>query len=70
MKYGITYSVFDGEEWLEHSLNCVRPLVDYISVVYQNTSNWGIENDNPGIMKFLKSLNLIIPITENTQIIF
>jgi len=41
MKLGCAYNIFDGEEMLIHSLNNLRPMVDYICVVYQTTSNFG-----------------------------
>jgi len=41
MKIGISYNLFDGEELLEDSIRSIRPHVDYISVVYQETSNFG-----------------------------
>lgn len=41
MKLGVSFNVFDGEELLESSINCIRHLVDYISVVYQTESNFG-----------------------------
>lgn len=41
MKIGVSYNIFDGEELLEGSIKCIRDQVDYISVVYQTTSNIG-----------------------------
>lgn len=41
MKVGVSYNVFDGEELLEASINCIRSNVQHISVVYQITSNFG-----------------------------
>lgn len=41
MKLGVSYNIFDGEELLEGSIKCIRDQVDYISVVYQTTSNFG-----------------------------
>lgn len=46
MKLGCAYNIFDGEEMLIHSLNNLRPMVDYIVVVYQTTSNFGNKNEN------------------------
>lgn len=40
-KLGIAYNVFDGEELLEASIKSVRPEAEYITVVYQLTSNFG-----------------------------
>ena len=41
LKWGISYSVFDGEELLEDSLKSVRNNADYINVVYQMKSWYG-----------------------------
>ncbi len=41
MKLGISYNIFDGEELLENSIRSIRENVDYISVVYQEISNFG-----------------------------
>jgi hypothetical protein len=41
MKLGISYNLFDGEELLEGSIKQIRQHVDYVSVVYQTTSNFG-----------------------------
>lgn len=41
MKLGVSYNIFDGEELLEGSIKQIRDQVDYISVVYQTTSNFG-----------------------------
>lgn len=35
IKLGATYNVFDGEELLEASIASIRPLVQYVCVVYQ-----------------------------------
>ena len=43
MKLGCSYNIFDGEELLKDSILSVRENVDYISVVYQVTSNHGNE---------------------------
>lgn len=40
-KYGVSYNLFDGEELLESSIKSIRDNVDYVSVVYQTTSNFG-----------------------------
>ena len=42
MKLGVSYNVFDGEELLEYSIRSVRENVDYVSVVYQTVSNYGL----------------------------
>lgn len=40
-KLGVSYNIFDGEELLEGSIKQIRDQVEYISVVYQTTSNFG-----------------------------
>lgn len=40
-KIGVSYNLFDGEELLEGSIKCIRNNVNYISVIYQTTSNHG-----------------------------
>ncbi len=57
VRWGVSYSVFDGEELLEASLRCIRPQVDYINVVYQNISWYGEPSSQPLLPlleKFLK----------------
>ena len=60
MKLGVAYNIFDGEEMLIHSLKNLRPMVDFICVVYQTTSNFGNENPNlePTLKKY-KEMGLI-----------
>lgn len=41
MRLGVGYNVFDGEEWLEHSIKSIRDYADYIVVVYSIVSNNG-----------------------------
>lgn len=41
MKIGASYNIFDGTELLGKSIESIRSSVDYVSVVYQNTSNFG-----------------------------
>lgn len=43
-KLGVTYNLWDGEELLEQSIDCIRDNVDYISVIYQEISNFGERN--------------------------
>ena len=45
-KVGVVYNLFDGEELLEHSIMSIRPLVDYITIVYQVVSNFGEHNNS------------------------
>jgi ribosomal protein S17E len=56
MKLGVSYNVFDGEELLEGSIKSIRNSVDYISVVYQKTSNFG----NPCSDNLVNILNDLI----------
>jgi hypothetical protein len=55
MKLGVSYTIFDGEELLEGSINTIREHVDYISVVYQTVSNFGNESD-VNLLPLLKEL--------------
>lgn len=50
--WGVSYSVFDGEELLEDSIKSIRNQVDYINVVYQRHSWYG----NPADPKLLDLL--------------
>lgn len=54
-KWGVSYSVFDGEELLEASILSIRDSVDYINVVYQ-TKSWYGAPANKGLLPLLKSL--------------
>ena len=56
MKLGVAYNIFDGEEMLPHSLRNLRPMVDFICVVYQTTSNFG--NENPLLLEKLEMLQM------------
>lgn len=40
-RWGVSYSVFDGEELLEASIKSIRSQVDYINLVYQDISWYG-----------------------------
>lgn len=53
--WGMSYSVFDGEELLESSLKSVRGEVDYINVIYQTVSWYGNPAD-PGLLPLLLEL--------------
>jgi hypothetical protein len=46
MKLIAIYSVFDGEELLEFSIKSIKNCVDFVYVIYQTTSNFGIFNEN------------------------
>ena len=62
MKLGISYNIFDGEELLEDSIKSIKNKVDYISVVYQEISNFGNpcnEGFSTTLLEKLKSEGLI-----------
>lgn len=54
-KWGVSYSLFDGEELLEPSLLSIRDSVDYINVVYQKVS-WVGQEATENIEELLKNL--------------
>ena len=54
--WGVSYSVFDGEELLEDSIKSIRDNVDYINVVYQRHSWYG-NPAKPGLVKLLQRLH-------------
>lgn len=61
MKLGIAYNTFDGHELLEFALKAIRSEVDFVSVVYQNTSYFGKSADLwllPNLER-LKSIGLV-----------
>ncbi len=58
MKLGVSYNVFDGEELLRASIKSIRGQVDYVSVVYQTTSNFGSPCDE-GLVPLLNELKEI-----------
>ena len=55
IKFGISYSIFDGEELLEASIKQIRNLVDYINVVYQEVS-WNGKFKNHNLRNYLENL--------------
>lgn len=55
MKVGVSYNIFDAEEHLEGSIKQIRNCVDFISVVYQQTSNFG-DKCNPNLINLLNKL--------------
>jgi len=57
MKLGVSYNVFDGEELLEGSIKQIREHTDYISIVYQEVSNFG-NQCNPRLLDILNDLVL------------
>ena len=54
-KWGVSYSVFDGEELLEASIRSIRSSVDYINVVWQSISWYGAPA-NEGLLPLLLRL--------------
>ncbi len=54
-KWGVSYSVFDGEELLEASIKALRDEVDYVNVVYQ-TKSWYGNPASPDLLPFLQRL--------------
>ncbi len=44
--WGVSYSLFDGEELLEASLESIRSEVDYINVIYQDVSWYGVKRES------------------------
>lgn len=60
-KYSVSYNVFDGVELLEDSINQIRSVVDHISIVFQETSNWGnkLTQKEIDIVYDLKNRNII-----------
>ena len=75
MKLGISYNLFDGEELLKYSIKYIRNSVDYISVVYQEVSNFG-DKCTDELLPLLHRLNsagqidelyLYTPIVDNRQ---
>lgn len=61
IKLGVSYNVFDGVELLTKSIKSIRGSVDYISVVYQEISNFGnkLDSNSLELFKELKKNNLI-----------
>lgn len=68
MKLGVNYNLFDGEELLELSIKQIRNSVDFISVVYQNISNFGNKTDTDlsSFLEDLKTKKLVDKIFEYT----
>ncbi len=54
-KLGAAYNVFDGEELLWRSIESIRPVVQFVAVVYQTTSNFG-DAASPELMPTLQAL--------------
>lgn len=58
MKLGISYIVFEGEELLGHAIKAIRPVVDFVSVIYQTTSFYGLPA-HPELVHNLKQIKEI-----------
>jgi hypothetical protein len=54
-KFGVSYSVFDGEELLEASIRSIRSEVSYVNVVYQLIS-WRGNQAEENMLKTLKDI--------------
>ena len=54
-KFGVSYSVFDGEEILEASIRSIRNQAEYVNVVYQ-TISWRGNPADPALLKNLKTM--------------
>lgn len=61
MKLGVAYIVFDGVELLEHSIRQIRNQVDYIAVIYQEKSWFGMTHSKEDllILQNLQRLKLL-----------
>lgn len=61
MKLGVIFNVFDGMELFPYAVSSVRPHCDYITVIYQTTSNRGntTSTDVKGIIKNLLDFGMI-----------
>eukprot|EP01060_Flectonema_neradi_P027164 TRINITY_DN36796_c0_g1_i1.p1 TRINITY_DN36796_c0_g1~~TRINITY_DN36796_c0_g1_i1.p1 ORF type:complete len:319 (+),score=55.59 TRINITY_DN36796_c0_g1_i1:145-1101(+) len=55
IRLGACYNIFDGEELLESSIQSIRSEVDYVVVVYQIVSNFGV-SANDGLVEGLRDL--------------
>lgn len=54
-RFGVSYSVFDGEYLLEPNIRAIRSVVDYVNVVYQRHSWYG----NPAAENLLSYLQTL-----------
>lgn len=61
MKLSASINFFKGEELLLHTVHNIRPLVEHLSIVYQETSNWNetISDKGREIIEKLKNTNLV-----------
>lgn len=65
-KFCVSYSVFDGYELLEKSIESIRQSADYINVVYQKVSWYGVPADERllPVLEELKRSGLIDELIE------
>lgn len=54
-KFGVSFSVWDGEELLERAVECIRPVADYINIVWSDKSWYGVKG-NKDVEKICNSL--------------
>jgi hypothetical protein len=54
-KFGVSFVVYDGEELLERAIECIRPVADYVNIVYSQKSYYG-DDANPKLGKLCESL--------------
>lgn len=54
-KFGVSFCVYDGEELLERSVECIRPVANYINIVCSEKSYFG-ESGNYGVKELCESL--------------
>lgn len=60
MQLAAIYNVWDGLEHFENSILSIRKSVDFVVVVWQKTSNWGVESqDVERVVLELKAKGLI-----------
>lgn len=60
MKLGVSYIVFNGEELLKFAIASIRPVVDFISVIYQTTSYFGNLADPMPVLNQIKGIDQLI----------
>ena len=61
MKLSASINFYNAEELLIQAVRCIRPLVEHLSIVYQETSNWGnvISERAKKVIEQLKSEGLV-----------
>ena len=72
MKLGAAYNLFDCEELLEASIRSIRPEVDFVVVVYQRVSNFGMQcsSDLMPTLRRLRSEGLVDELLEYAPRVF